>query len=173
MIEPLDNKLYTKAEVEALLKERPETYFETKEDGELYDYYVFSRPKNDRTKIGDPTYSEELINELFDRDKLGIIFLDNYKLLNKIESEAFDRVWFDRSKVGSDQEDPDMPEEVRDRIFEKLMDIVEKYEIDPEECDDFYHGYWSGILALSRFLSGMFGEDLDILRYGYDGILDT
>lgn len=84
----------------------------------------------------------------------------NLSILDDIELEAFDRVWYDRSNTDDE------------KIAAVALEVKERYNIDDDTIDDFYHGYWTGILALSRFLSGYYGTDKNILDLNYDTELD-
>lgn len=97
----------------------------------------------------------------FDESTTEFFALTNYDKLGQVEDEAFNRIWFDRS-------DPNAPENII-KIQEK---VAKEYNIDPEECDDFYHGYWSGILAMCRFL-GDDGYEIEDLREMFGELLDT
>lgn len=94
------------------------------------------------------------------------------KLLEEIEREACDRVWLDRSDIGTEHEPEGISENIRQRALVERKRIMKEYEINPEDCDDFYHGYWSGILALCRFLGGVSEPDINSIR-NRDELLDT
>lgn len=142
-------KVYTREEFAQLLKDHP--------------YEIGSAPDLDseyNDHITHIVYCDHWEEDL-DEATTGLFYLTNYGKLNELEDEAFRRVWLTHSE-------PDAPENII-KIQEK---IAEEYNIDPKECNDFYSGYWSGVLAMCRFLSDnrceiedlreMSGELLDI-----------
>ena len=85
------------------------------------------------------------------------------EIVNNLLVEASDRVWLDRSNF----ENPEM----RDL----QQEIIDRWDIDLSECDDFYHGYWSGILAACKLIAfpKLFSiEDVAYMNTAI-GILDT
>lgn len=100
------------------------------------------------------------------------------ELLNRIidiESEAVDRIWYDRSNIGTDFEDPNVPEDIRARALNELDRIASTYDV--SNCDDFYHAYWSGVLAAIRYiLDQYYDKDYtieDLRNPSGTGLLDT
>lgn len=142
-------KVYTRVEFAQLLKDRP--------------YEIGSAPDLD-SKYNDHithfVYYDHWEEDL-DEATTGTFSLTNYDKLGELEDEAFYRIWFDRS-------DPNAPENIV-KIQEK---VAKQYNINAKECDDFYHGYWSGILAMCRFLSDNRYE-IEDLREMSGELLDT
>jgi len=155
-------RLYTRDEFKTLLgTDHTIGYYNRPLEEELFEYYV----------CNNKTLTDEEI-ALFEDNKLGFYNILNIDKLGDIEYEASQRLWFDRSAVGTEDEPKDMPEEFRNKILAKQAEVIKQFDIDPEECDDFYHGYWSGILAMCRYLNYGKDADLDDLRSG-NGLLDS
>ena len=100
----------------------------------------------------------------------------NEEFLVQVEKEASDRVWYDR-KWPADvyRNDKSLTEKHRKQILDAIEEVKTKYDIKEGECDDFYHGYWSGILALCRILLAdeEFDFDIEDLREMNGCLLDT
>lgn len=145
------NKTYTKEEFKKLLETKNIGSYFINDTGNFYDTYICA--KHDLS---------DKERELLDDGKLGLFEIANYDQLGEIETEACDRIWFDRSSLDTTSE----------KVLAAQKEVIAKYGIKPEECDDFYHGYWSGILALCRYLAAGSQVDIEDLRSG-DGLLDS
>lgn len=98
------------------------------------------------------------------------------KQLIAIEEEAADRVWYDRTDASEVYlADTKLTDEHKKTIVSAIEKVKTKYNIKDDECDEWYHAYWSGILALSRYLleAKLNDYDVEALRTGADGLLDT
>ena len=96
-------------------------------------------------------------------ENVGHFSLLDFESIPDIMNEACDKVWYARAlRVGK----------------KNTNDVIQKIEqtyglTKSEGKDSFFYGYWSGILAFARYISEDYDRNLDVLRDGLDGILDT
>jgi len=103
-----------------------------------------------------------------DEGKLEMFTLLKLEELNKLEDEAFDKIWYIRNF----NLDKKLDNKEKKIVLDNIKRIKSKYKIDNSKINDFYYGYWSGILGLIRYLkSNMFDhKDLEELT---SGIVDS
>lgn len=155
------NIIYTKLEFKKLLKSENkyfigEYYLNSK--GTFADYYI---------ALGSKLNKEQ--NELLDNDKLEFFSLVKFDKLSSIEDQAFDRVWYDRNNMELINK---LNSKEKKTVLDNIKRIKNKYKIDDSKINDFYHGYWSGILALTRYLKSNMFDEKDLTEIT-NGILDT
>ena len=88
------------------------------------------------------------------------------KEIDEYMSEAFDVVWFVRTlTLLADGQLEGTPSDIINKAKAEVARICEKYGLESEEdaytfCDEWHYGYWSGILAALRWVTG---EEKDML----------
>lgn len=90
----------------------------------------------------------EYYSMISNNDEVGIFNLIKIDKIDKIMNEAFDKLWFNRHGY-QDIEESD----IKKNNIDKSDRIVKDYNIDKDSVmNDFDCGYWSGILAVLRYL---------------------
>lgn len=143
LLENFENKLYTKDELLKITEYNIYMKYTVKENGEMFDYYLPSDVEN--VELDD---NFDLDKEL-ENNNVGFIYLPIFDALPFMESEANERIWI-CNNLNTDNPKVDI--------------LLKKYNLKPEDCDQFYLGYWSGILATCRFLTESDSIDESRLR---------
>lgn len=82
----------------------------------------------------------------------------NQKEINEYMKEAHDRVWMIRKQALFDEEfgkNNKHTDEELIKLQEEICYICKEYDVDfYNSVNDFYNGYWTGILSALRWVNG-------------------